>query len=224
MATPSRAQAAQYSVNRPGWEAVRQSLYDFQQYPAAGVTQLSFFNLPVGQGTSWAGGGTKNLSDTNLSVSGMLPANQEYLIQSIELVFLPGTPTVAAVMPSAFGAQAVAAQVNDTYIFRRAGNLTMVIGSKPYLQEGPLARFPSKTHFEVNAAIADVTTAGATMQSRIAEAHMAGRPYLLSPVEILLPQNQNFNITLNWPEGVQAISNPARVGVILDGILYRKSQ
>jgi len=221
---PNRNQLAKYSVNRDGWEAVRQSLYDSQQYAAAGATQLSFFNLPVGQGTSWAGGGTKNLSDTNMTLAGQLPANQEFLIQSIEILFEPTTPTVAAGMPAVFGAQLVDTFINDTYIFRRSGNLTLVIGSKPYLQEAPLMRFPAKTHFEVQAALADVTTAGANFQSRIGVARASGRPYLLSPVDILLPQNQNFNVTLNWPEGVQAIVNPARCFIVLDGILYRKSQ
>lgn len=221
---PQRSELSRYAVNRQGWEAIRQSLYDFQQYAAAGSTQLSFFNLPIGQGTSYAGGGTKSLSDTNMTLAGQLPANQEFLIQSIEVVLLTTTPTVAAAMPAAFGAQAIAVHVNDTYIFRRSGNLVLTIGSKPYLQEAPLLRFPPKTHFEINAALADVSTAGASFQSRIAVSRSAGRPYLLSPVDLLLPQNQNFGITLNWPEGAQAIANPARCGVILDGILYRKSQ
>lgn len=221
---PNRAEALKYSVNREGWEAIRQSVYDFQQYPAAGATQLSFFNLPIGQGTSYAGGGTKSLSDTNMTLAGQFPANQEFLIQSIEVHFYPTTPTVAAAMPAAFGAQAASVQVNDQYIFRRSGNLVLVIGSKPYLQEAPLMRFPSKTHFEINAALADVSTAGASFQSRIAFSEANGRPYLLSPVDLLLPQNQNFGVTLNWPEGAQAITNPGRVGVVLDGILYRKSQ
>lgn len=221
---PQRSELSRYSVNREGWEAIRQSLFDFQQYVAAGSTQLSFFNLPIGQGTSYAGGGTKSLSDTNMTLAGQLPANQEFLIQSIEVVFLPTTPTVAAAMPAAFGAQAVAVHVNDNYIFRRSGNLVLTIGSKPYLQEAPLMRFPSKTHFEVRAALSDVSTAGASLQSRIAVGRADGRPYLLSPVDLLLPQNQNFGITLNWPEGAQAITNPARCGVILDGILYRRSQ
>lgn len=99
----------------------------------------------------------------------------------------------------------------------------MVVGSKPYLQEAPLGRFPSKTHFEVAGAVADVTTAGAALQSRIAFGHWAGRPYQLT-APIKLTSSQNFSITLNWPEGVQAITNPARVGVVLDGLLYRKSQ
>lgn len=214
---PTRAQLAKYSVNRPGWEAVRQSLYDFQAYAAAGVTQLTFFANPVGQSN-------KTLSDTNMTLAGQLPKNQEFLLQSIEVVFHPTTPTVAAQMPAAFGAQAAAQVINDAYIFGRSGNLQLIVGSKPYLQEAPLGRFPQKAHFCLDAALADATTAAANQQSRAAFGYWAGRPYQLDPAPLLLVENQNFTITLNWPEGVQAITNPARVGVILDGILYRRSQ
>lgn len=214
---PNRAQLNRFNVNRNGWEAVRQSLYDFTAYAAAGQTQLTFFALPVGQSS-------KTLSDTNMLLAGQLPANQEFLVQSIEVLFLPTVPAVAAANPSAFGAQAVAAGVNDAYIVSRTGNLNFVIGSKSYLQEAPLGRFPAKTGLEVRAALADVTTAGAALQSRIAFARSVGRPYLLSPADLRLTSTQNFSVTLNWPEGVQAIANAGRIGVILDGILYRRSQ
>lgn len=214
---PNRSQLNRFNVNRNGWEAVRQSLYDFTAYAAAGQTQLTFFALPVGQSS-------KTLSDTNMSLAGQLPANQEFLVQSIEVLFLPTVPAVAAANPSAFGAQAVAAGVNDAYIVSRTGNLTFTIGSKPYLQEAPLGRFPAKTGLEVRAALADVSTAGANFQSRIAFARAVGRPYLLSPADLRLTSTQNFSVTLNWPEGVQAITNAGRIGVILDGVLYRRSQ
>lgn len=213
----SRAQLARYSVNRPGWEAVKQSLFDHQAYAAAGTTQLTFFALPQGQGG-------KTASDTNMTLAGQIPANQEFLIHSIEVCFYPTTPTVAAQMPAAFGAQSIAQVVNDAYIFGRSGNINLTIGSKPYLQEAPLGRLPQKVGFDVSAAAADVTTAGANLQSRIAYGKWVGRPYLLDPVPLLLVSNQNFSVTLSWPEGVQAITNPARVGVVLDGILYRRSQ
>lgn len=214
---PDRSQLSQYVVNREGWEAIKQSLYDFQSYSAAGETQLTFFALPVGQGG-------KTLSDTNMTLAGQLPTNQEFLVQSIEVVFFPTTPTVAAQMPGAFGAQAAAEIINDTYIFRRSGNLQLIIGSKPYLQESPLLKFPQKARFDVDAAAADQSTSGADMQTRIAYANACGRPYLLDPAPLLLTSNQNFAVTLSWPEGVQAITNAARVGVIMDGILYRRSQ
>lgn len=216
-AVPTRAQLSKYSVNRPGWEAIKQSLYDYQAYAAAGQTNLTFFALPVGQSN-------KTLSDTNMTLAGQLPKNQEFLIQSIEVFFSPTTPTVAAQMPAAFGAQAIAQIINDSYIVGRAGNLTLTIGSKPYLQEAPLGRFPQKAAFTVDGALADVTTAGASLQSRLAFGQWRGRPYLLDPAPLLLPENQNFSVSLAWPEGVQAITNPGRIGVILDGILYRRSQ
>lgn len=218
---PGRAQLSQYVVNRPGWEAVRNSKYDFQQYAAAGQTQLTFFSQPLGQGTGWAGG-TKTFSDTNMELAGQLPANQEFLIESVEIMFLPTTPTVAAQMPGAAVAALTIPQiVNDAYIVGRAGNLQMIIGSKPYLQEAPLGRFPPKSHFAVMGAAA--TTVAAEQLTAIFP-YWTGRPYMLAPASLLLNSNQNFSITLNWPEGVQAITNPGRIGVILDGFLYRRSQ
>ena len=213
---PSIAQLGQYDLTLPNWEAITQSLYDRVTYAAAGQTSLSFFATPNGSGG-------KTLSDTNLQLSGQLAANNQMLIQSLELRFCYTTPTVAANMPAAFGAQAVAAQVNDTYIFYRAGNLQLVIGDKPYLREAPLGKFPPKTNFRVDAALADVSTAGASFQSRIANAFIDGRPYLLK-APLRLGENQGFTLTLNWPEGVQAITNPATVQCVLDGIFYRKSQ
>lgn len=213
---PNRAALSRYNVNRPGWEAVKQSLYDFTAYAAAGQTQLTFFALPVGQGG-------KTLSDTNMTLAGQLPANQEFLVTSVEVVFLPTVPAVAADNPAAQGAKAVANLVNDVYKFYRTGNLTLTIGSKPYLQEAPLGRFPAKTKFDLSAAVA-LAGEVADANSRVVYAQSAGRPYLLSPAELRLVSTQNFSITLNWPEGLQTITNPARVGVILDGVLYRRSQ
>ncbi len=218
---PGRTELVRYVVNRDGWEAIRQSLYDYQAYAAAGATVLTFFAQPLGQGTAVIGGGAKSYSDTNMTLAGQLPTNQEFLAQSIEVAFWPTTPTVAAQMPAFSGAAAGALLVNDAYIFRRAGNLQFIIGSKPYLQEAPLMKFPTKTSFDVSAAIADTT---ATNANKVAFGQAAGRPYMLHPASLLLTSNQNFSITLNWPEGVQAITNPAKVGVILDGILYRRSQ
>lgn len=216
---PTRAELSRYSVNRQGWEAIKQTLYDYQAYAAAGQSQLTFFAVPVGGGAT-----PKTLTDTNMTLAGQLPKNQEFLIQSIEVWFSPTTPTVAAQMPAAFGAQAAALIANDAYIVGRSGNLNLTIGSKPYLQEAPLGRFPQKAYFDVAGALSDVTTAGASLQNRLAFGKWTGRPYLLDPVPLLLPENQNFVVTLNWPEGVQAITNPGRIGVILDGILYRRSQ
>lgn len=221
---PSYTDLSSYNVNRDGWEVIRQTLYDSNAYAAAGTQLLTFFALPLGQGTGF-GGSAKTLSDTNMQAAGQMPNMQEFLVQSVEVAFFPTTPTVAAQMPAVFGAQAAAQIINDAYIFYRAGNLQFQIGSKSYLTEAPLMKFPPKAHFDITAvALADTTTAAASSQSRAAYAGSRGRPYQMNGANLRLVSNQNFSITLNWPEGVQAITNPARVFVYLDGLLYRRSQ
>ena len=220
---PNRSQLDAFNVNREGWEGFTNTLYDSSAYAAAGSTQLNFFSTPVGQGTGF-GGGAKTLSDTNMTLAGQMPANQEFLIQSIEVAFYPTTPTVLAAMPASLDAAANAAQVivNDAYIFYRAGNLNLVIGAKSYCQEAPLMKFPPKAYFDLHAALAGTTTADQkALKTSFATAK--GRPYLLK-APLRLVSNQNFNVSLNWPEGLQAISNPARVILTLDGVFYRRSQ
>lgn len=213
---PNRQQLDAYNVFREGWEAIGNTLYDSAAYAAAGQNTLTFFQNPVGSGT-------KTLSDTNMVAAGQLPANQEFLIESIEVLFFPTTPTVAAQLPAAFGAQVAAQIVNDSFIFYRSGNLNLTIGAKPYVQEAPLLKFPPAQNFEVNAALSDISTTGANMQSRIAFAKAVGRPYYLrAPIRV--GSNTNFVVTLAWPEGLQVITNPGRVVVSLGGVLYRRSQ
>lgn len=226
---PSKqAAAAMFGVNTGTWEGVKWSLYDSTAYPAAGVSTLAFFAQPLGQGTGF-GGGVKTLSDTNMNLAGQIPSMQQFIITDIEVLFQPTTPTVAAQMPAAFGNDVVAAIVNDEYIFRRSGNLQLAIGSKAYVQDAPLWVFPSKQNFEISAALSDTTTAAGNLTaagqgSRIAHGFTKGMPYILGSGSLNLTNNQNFSVTLGWPEGVQAITNPARVFVRLNGWLYRAAQ
>lgn len=230
-AVPDFSRLSQYSVNRDGeWEGIKWSLYDSAVYPIAGASVLNFFQSPIGT----AG---KTESDTNMVLPGSLPANQMFLCTSVEVQFWPVRPAVAAQNPANFSAltAGLLAQglVNDQFIFRRGGNLNFVIGSKPYLTVGPMMEFPSKQYFELDAAIgltgdSDLTEA-VSMKSVFADC--CGRPFMLDPANLLLPPNQNFNLSLNWPEGVQAITTaaggsnaPGRVFVVLDGFLYRKAQ
>jgi hypothetical protein len=215
-----------YSVTNEKWEVIRQSLYDSNIYPGIGTGQLTFFAVQKGQGVGF-GGGAKTLSDTNMTLSGQIPTNQSFLVKTIALIFQPVTPTVAAQLPSVGGvAAANAATVNDPFVFWRAGNLVFIIGSKPYLEEAPCGKFPPLTSFNVQGALSDSTTPAAAGTSRIAYANQLGRPYHISPADLRLEANMNFSITLNWPEGAQALpsGSPGRVFCVLDGLMYRRSQ
>ena len=233
MAIPSLDQLSQFKVNRAGVEGIRQSLYDFLLYPTAGQTQFNFFATPQGQGVTSAVGATaglaKTIQDTNMTVAGMLPAGQSFLINSIEVPFFAGSVSTANTFTlaqpaqwAAVSAAALAMQINDVNIFYQAGSLRLFIGSKVYLEEAPLLRFPPKTQLTFDAAA--TTNSATTAATVVASGKISGRPYILEPA-VLLENNQNFNISLNYPAAVATPSGfNARVGCILDGYLYRNSQ
>lgn len=210
--TPSLNQLQQYrNINPNQQEAITQTLYDTVTYQAAGQTQLSFFQVPLGSSG-------KTNSQTNMSVAGMLPNPIHFLVTSLQLLFFPSA------LPGTLGAQAVPNFVNDVYKFGKGGNgnLVFTLSQKPYLTEAPLCKFPPLNGMKGIAAVSDSTTAGAAQQTMIEYATWAGEPYQL-PQPLLIESMVNFSVQLNWDTAV-AISANASVQCILGGIQYRASQ
>ena len=212
MAIPTLDELQKYNVNRAGQvEGIRQSLYDFQVYAAAGQTSLTFFQVPVGQ----AG---KTKADTNMESAGQLPAPKRFFVESIEIMFFPGS----AIDSFTVAAAALPQQADDVYTVMKSGFLDFFIGSKSYLTEAPLGRFPSKTGLKLHSAVASNSATVGEVKSEYA--NFGGQVYKLDPGILLVP-TQNFNLTLNWPTAVALPSTvDARIGVVLNGILYRNSQ
>lgn len=201
-----------FAVNRQDqMEVVRQTLYDFQTYPMAGSTQLTFFALPIGQSS-------KTKADTNMTIAGSLPAPLRFAIQAVEIYFFPG------VLPSAAGGAAgIDNHVNDVWeVYTATAWLELQIGSKPYLIEAPLLRFPPFAHLGGFAGMSDASTAGANLFARTSTMYAAGRAYIVDP-PLLLEPNQNFTVQLNFPTAV-GISAAGRIGVVLNGVTARNSQ
>lgn len=216
----SFAQAEEYRVNRSQeYEVTRQSLYDFQTYPMAGATSLTFFQLPIGQSG-------KTIADTNMESAGTLPAPKYFLVESVEIHLFPADFPVS-IDNGAVTVSVITDFANDIYEVGKAGSLNFFIGSKSYLQEAPLMRFPPKTgiNFDFGAALQMKQAIAADESAQIVGdyARFGGRPYFLDPYRILLAPTQNFSVTLDFAAAV-AISADARVGVVLDGVLYRLSQ
>ncbi len=214
-------------------EIVRQRFYDYQLYATAGTTQLSFFSAPVGQGLTTALGGTagtsKTLWDTNLELPNTLPSGKAFMIESIEVLFFPGsvstTNTYTVASPAVFNATASAAvqsQLADVNSFYQSGMLELNILSKNYLRETPLIAFPPKANFNLDAALA--SNSATTALNGALNMRAAGRPYYIEPTIALQPA-VNFEVILRWPGAVATPSGfNARVGVILDGYFMRASQ
>lgn len=214
-------------------EIVRQRFYDYQLYATAGTTQLTFFSAPVGQGLTTALGGTagtaKTLWDTNLELPNTLPSGKAFMIESIEVLFFPGsvatanTYTVASpALFNATAAAAVSAQLADVNSFYQSGMLELNILSKNYLRETPMIAFPPKANFNLDAAYA--SNSATTALNGAVNMRAAGRPYYLEPTIALQPA-VNFEVVIRYPAAVATPSGfNARVGVILDGYFMRASQ
>jgi hypothetical protein len=229
---PTAADFNARRVTNPGQsEIIRQRLYDYQLYANAGTTQLSFFQQPVGSGLTTAIGGTvgavKTLFDTNMTLGGTLPSGQAYMVESIEVVFFPGSVTTANTYTpigmstfNATAAAAVAGAANDVNTFYQSGLLEFNILSKNYLRETPLLAFPPKANFALDAALA--SNSATTAEVALSQARAAGRPYYIDP-SISLQPAVNFEVVIRFPAAV-ALTFNARVGVILDGYFMRASQ
>lgn len=223
-----------YRVTNPEQsEVVRGRLYDYQLYPAAGVAQMSFFAAAIGQGiTSAVGavvGSPKTKWDTNLQVPNTLPSGKAFRIETVEIVFFPGTVSTANTYtlapPNLFAAAAAAALVlqnADVETFYQSGLCRLNVLDKVYVEETPSVCFPPQTGINVTGAIASnsATTAAIGFQKSKA----AGNVYALDPYITLQPA-VNFAFTIDYPAAVAMPSGfNARVGVILDGHFIRASQ
>jgi len=217
---PDVSELGQYDVNRPGQtEGIKWSIYDQQAYPQAGTTQLQFFQIP-------RGASSKTFADTNMVLAGTLPQPQRFLITGVELYFFPAVTVLPYVKKLNSASATVASTesfVNDTWLFySSAAFLQLDIGSKAYLQEAPLLKFPPSGGLSVNAAVSDTTTLAGAQLTTFQYATAGGPTYDVLP-PLLLIANQNFNLSLNW-NALVPISAAAKVMTQLNGFLYRLSQ
>lgn len=234
IATPTAEDFNRGRVSNPNEsEVIRQTLYDWQLYPTAGQSQLTFFSTQIGQGITSAIGGTvgagKSQWDTNMNLGGQLPSGMAFMAESIEVHFLAGSVATANTYTPAnislFAAVAVATvagQLNDVNTVLQSGILELNVLQKNYLRETPLFRFPPKSGIDHSSALS--TNSATTSEIAAVNGRAGGRPYYLDPVVTLQPA-MNFEVAIKWPAAVPTPSGfNARMGVILDGYTMRASQ
>ena len=220
----TRQNLADHRITVPGMtDESYAPLYDFANYPAAGIQQLNFFTQPIGQGVSTApgapGGATKSEADTNLTNASMLPRDQSFYCTGIEVLVFPG------VAPGRGGvADATAGQfVNDVWTLGKSGYLKLKIGTRDYIVDGPLMIFPTTQGLGGVAAMATNLTTGAATFSEIEYFRFVGQPYTLVP--FFIQPTQNFAVQLNWPGLIPTVSTTiCRMGIRLRGRFMRAAQ
>lgn len=200
-------QLSNYVPNRPGAvEVIYQPFYDYQAYATGGFTQALFFQVPAGQGG-------KTFADTNMTLAGQFPSPTTFVINDVQVLFVPGGPTSEQV-----GAPAVLENWLDVPKVLNAGWLELSVGSKTIFRDAPIGKFPVNFTVAGVAAIASGTVAN---QTDVAFARGVGKVYEVIPIAI--PQNQNFQVSLNYATA-QTVATAGRIGVILNGSYYRLSQ
>jgi hypothetical protein len=231
---PTGEMFAQYRVTNPNFaEVVRQPLYDYQIMPGAGAQQLSFFQVPVGQGVTSALGATvgnpKTLSDTNMNLGGQLPSGFEFLCEAIQVEFYPGSVNTANTYTpgtvtffAAAAAATVGGSLNDCNTFWQGGLLEFNVLGKNYSRVTPLIKLIPAASFDLSAAVASNSATVGEVGAGVLKP--TGQPYDLLPPVSLQP-SVNFEVTIKWP-AAQALPTGfnGRVGVILDGWAKRAGQ
>jgi hypothetical protein len=215
----TRADIASHRVTVAGTQdAIYAPLYDSILYPTAGLTQINFFSLPIGQGVTSAAGatGTKTEADTNLTNSGLLPKGNSFYCTGIEFNLIPGA------LPGNTGALATTGQnLNDVYSVARNGWFRFRIQNRDYVLDAPLGIAPPLNRLAVASTPASVVTATTIVQADYAA--FAGAPYNIVPVWI--ESNQAFSVQVNFPVAVAITSNTtSRLTVRLRGRLIRDAQ
>lgn len=218
----SRRDLSAHRVTVPGTQdEIYAPLYDSATYAAAGQTQLTFFALPIGQGTTTAPSatGAKTEADTNLTNAGLLPKGNRFYCTGIEFQFYPGNnPGFGATADAQLGRN-----WNDVYAVSKSGWIRFRIQNRDYILDGPLANFPPVTRLAGIAAVTSTLTAGAATAAEIDYAQFAGMPYNINPVYI--ESNQSFTVQANWPAAVALPSTvAARIFCRLRGRLVRDAQ
>lgn len=204
---PTNDLMKKFAVNLPGAvEAIWQPLYDYQTYPTTGALSFTFFQDPVG-----SGGKTK--SDTNMQASGQVPKGQTFVATAIQVeLYLDNAEIYVAADQDRF--------LREYYkILSTKANLQLEIGSKPYLIQGPLAKFPPAQR--VNGSVAVSTGTGVAATEGMSFGQGTGQTFQIIP--LTLTSNQNFSVTVNF-DALQTISTEARFGVTLQGYLFRNAQ
>lgn len=215
----TRADLAAHRVTVPGvQDEIYDPLYDSIIYPAAGLLQINFFSLPIGQGVTSAPGaaGAKTEADTNMTNSGLLPMGNSFYCTGIELNLIPGS------LPGNTGVIATAGQNwNDVNAVARAGWVRFRIQNRDYSLNAPCGVYAPLNRLAGNGVPSSVVTAATLVQ--VDYAAFSGAPYNINPVTI--PSNTAFSVQVNFPALVPLPSTVA--GILrcrLRGRLIRDAQ
>lgn len=201
MPLPKAERFGHYPLN-PAYmkDVVWWPLYDFVRIERI-HPWLQFFQYPMGQRD-------KTESDTDMYLAGYLPAENNFLVTGIRVLFIPDAYEHRG------------HDANDRQDLRRVmlhGRLRMQIQNRVYNLGGPLARYPAC--FPIYHDVSESFFRRAVRRMSLTRLMKTAYHEV---VPVLIAANQAFSVSIHYDDRECAtLNSPGRLGVILDGKLIR---
>jgi len=206
---PIPAQWNDYVTQSPvALEVVQDVIYDTLTYTSASTTELIFFAESIA---------TVTRDVTNMTVAGMLPNPESFLIQAPRL-YIKWLPT------NTLGATELTGSViSDLALLVNTGIVTFVFGTKRY-GPIPLWMLSAGGGPDVRLAVSDTSTAGANQNRMISYAQLGGPLFAFFP-HLMLSPLQAFSASMTWPAGAVTLGagNP-KISLVFEGQRARAIQ
>jgi hypothetical protein len=181
-------------------EVIRQPLYSYKAYAAAGHTSLQLFDQTEGSATLLR-------ADTNMKVAGALPGGEAQIVSAVKVVIFPAK---ADVQTAAAGAPPAIGEWLDVLY---KGILEVSQSDKEYLVGSPLAMFPQGFGLGTVYGGAATVLLNLSLPNNGAPDNKA--TFVMDPPFGLRPTIP-FKVLLRWGTAV-TVTTAGRIGVILDG-------
>lgn len=219
---PAFAHAAVEPIHQPMYSA-----YEFQSSTAP--SEALFFQYAVGGTVAGNAGASTTATKlhTNLPAAGFFPTPKLFLVTGLRFILPPIKYTLDDIIDATDWATGAPSGDLDTLedIIRivYGSYLRLYVGAKDYL-EAPSWLVPGNVGVSGLAALTAGTGAtNAYPHASVAIPHTVGRYYAFDRYPILIPSQQNFSVSVNFPQSTKPTLNVAHIGyVVLDGILGRE--
>lgn len=209
---------AAFAALRGGEEAIRYSLFHHKNFAAGALLgPYQYFNVPQGAQDPDTGAAATQ-EDTNMQAASLLTAPNRMLVTKINVPVLCSTATSIPV-GSLITTESFADDV--TRIVSR-GLFTFSLLNKEYLRLSPLGLLPAGL-----GVWGSVSAATTNSSLNITNAIVGnGAPSSHEGYRVFLPLETQtvFSATVGFPKSTLTTAIAVRIGVILNGVLYRPEQ
>lgn len=198
-----------------GEEQVGRVLYHIQDYGTAGALKFAFFGKAKGDATN-------GLGDTNMDTSNGLSAGSRIMLMGMQIALLPGANPVQQ------AAASFKSHLNDANaVLMGLSYVTLKIGNKTYVEEGPIGRFPAGFGLAVGAGGIQTTQETGADAVNVVNYASNGLPTPAATrkfdVPLPLPQQTKLEVEINFPSLI-TVGTAARLGIWIPGVEIRKQQ